>query len=172
MSDWSRETRWWRISTPRLEELFGSPERRIDRLATRVRSLGCRLVVCDIAPLGLAVARALGVPGVLVENFTWDWIYEGYRTAHVGVADFALIVAGLFSKADLRIQTAPVCVPAEGASSVAPVSRAPRLAAGAPTAPTRPPPSSSTCCERRKPAVSFFAPLRLCVEKTTWSWSR
>jgi L-arabinokinase len=38
-------------------------------------------VVCDISPLGLAAARHAGLPAVLVENFTWDWIYEGYRDA-------------------------------------------------------------------------------------------
>ena len=37
-----------------------------------------RLVVADIAPLGLAVAARLGVPSIFVGNFTWDWIYEGY----------------------------------------------------------------------------------------------
>ncbi len=34
------------------------------------------VVVCDIAPLGLAVGAALGVPSILIANFTWDWIYE------------------------------------------------------------------------------------------------
>lgn len=34
------------------------------------------VVVCDISPLGLAVAAALGVPSVFIGNFTWDWVYE------------------------------------------------------------------------------------------------
>ena len=46
----------------------------VDRLAAELRVLGCAAVLCDIAPLGIAVARAAGLPVALVENFTWDWI--------------------------------------------------------------------------------------------------
>jgi len=35
------------------------------------------IIVVDIAPLGLAVAHALGVPSIFIANFTWDWIYDG-----------------------------------------------------------------------------------------------
>ena len=31
--------------------------------------------MCDISPLGLMVAERAGLPSVLVENFTWDWLY-------------------------------------------------------------------------------------------------
>jgi len=50
-----------------------------DRVAAEAASLeGDRpdVIVCDIAPLGLAVAAALKVPSVFIGNFTWDWIYE------------------------------------------------------------------------------------------------
>src|SRR4051812_45282631 len=30
-------------------------------------------VVSDIPPLGLAIAAELGVPGIALGNFTWDW---------------------------------------------------------------------------------------------------
>ncbi len=33
----------------------------------------------DIPPLACAAARAAGLPVVALGNFTWDWIYEGYR---------------------------------------------------------------------------------------------
>jgi hypothetical protein len=36
------------------------------------------LVVGDIPPLAFAAAHAAGVPSVLIGNFTWDWIYDGY----------------------------------------------------------------------------------------------
>jgi L-arabinokinase len=47
--------------------------------AAWLRSVGARLVVADIPPLGCTAARAAGVPVVALGNFTWDWIYEGYR---------------------------------------------------------------------------------------------
>lgn len=50
------------------------------------------VIVADIAPLGLAVAAALGVPSVFIANFTWDWIYEGFASFRAGAPEvFAAI---------------------------------------------------------------------------------
>ena len=48
-------------------------------LADLIVQTGFSLAVCDIAPLGIAVAERAGIESVLVENFTWDWIYRGYE---------------------------------------------------------------------------------------------
>jgi hypothetical protein len=53
-------------------------------LAKHIRQLKCELILCDIAALGIAVAEVAKVPSVLIENFTWDWIYEGYTDAITG----------------------------------------------------------------------------------------
>lgn len=59
---------WWlREVKPRWGELMRALER------SRVQA-----VVADIAPLGVELAHAVGLPALLVENFTWDWIYEGF----------------------------------------------------------------------------------------------
>jgi UDP:flavonoid glycosyltransferase YjiC (YdhE family) len=47
--------------------------------AAYLRDTGARVVVADIPPLGIASAHAAGIPSVAIANFTWDWIYEGYR---------------------------------------------------------------------------------------------
>jgi hypothetical protein len=47
--------------------------------AAYLRDTGARVVVADIPPLGIAAAHAAGIPSVAIANFTWDWIYEGYR---------------------------------------------------------------------------------------------
>jgi hypothetical protein len=83
-------------------------------------------VLCDISPLGIAVAEHAGIPSVLIENFTWDWIYDGYADEEPRMADFARVLREMFVQADHRIQTAPVCVPVESDLIVPPVSRAPR----------------------------------------------
>jgi L-arabinokinase len=44
-----------------------------------IRAARAGLVVADIPGLPLAAARAAGVPGVAVSNFSWDWIYDAYR---------------------------------------------------------------------------------------------
>jgi UDP:flavonoid glycosyltransferase YjiC (YdhE family) len=46
--------------------------------AAFLRARGVRLVVGDIPPLAFAAAHAAGLPSVVIGNFTWDWIYEGY----------------------------------------------------------------------------------------------
>ncbi|WP_163335915.1 glycosyltransferase [Desulfopila sp. IMCC35008] len=75
----------------------------IEELAGQVKD--CRSVLCDISPLGIAVAEAAGVPSILVENFTWDWIYE----QHPSLERHRHQMAELFTRAHTHIQTEPVC---------------------------------------------------------------
>jgi hypothetical protein len=107
----------------RLDHLFDPAAGALDRIAKRIGRLRCRLVICDISPLGLAAAHRLGLPSVLVENFTWDWIYRGYEDAPDGLTAHADRMAGLFDLADLRIQAEPFCRPVHHARAVPPVAR-------------------------------------------------
>jgi hypothetical protein len=97
----------------------------LDRLVDLLAPLNCRLIVSDVAPLGLAAAVQLSIPGVLVENFTWDWIYQAYN--HPFLDSYGQAVADLNRSASLRIQTEPVCQPSRQAFRVRPVSRVPRM---------------------------------------------
>jgi hypothetical protein len=110
----------------RLDELIGPPETTLDAIISLLARLSCRVVVCDISPLGLVAASRLELPGVLVENFTWDWIYRGYAERPVGLVRYADTLAQMFRLADCRIQTEPVCSRANGAHPVSPVSRGSR----------------------------------------------
>ncbi len=92
-------------------------------LADGLRRLDCRLAVCDISPLGLAAARLAGVPSVLVESFTWDWIYAAYFEAEPGLRAAAAEMAEIFEGAGVRVQTEPVGRPLPGALTVPPVYR-------------------------------------------------
>jgi len=96
---------------------------RLDPLASALHNLHCQLVVCDIAPLGIAAARHAGLPCVLIENFTWDWIYAELALQTPEFAGFSSALAPLFESADLHIQCAPVCRPTSRAERVNPVSR-------------------------------------------------
>ena len=58
-----------------LKHFLPSSHDNIEFLAKGLKERGCDAVVCDISPLGIAVAKKAGVPSILVENFTWDWIY-------------------------------------------------------------------------------------------------
>ena len=111
----------------RLDALLGEPRPVLHRLIDRIGRLRCRVVISDIAPLGIAAAHRLGIPAVLIENFTWDWIYGGYADLESRIAVHAATMAELAATADLHIQTDPVCRRVDGALLVPPVARRPRL---------------------------------------------
>lgn len=103
----------------------------LDALAAELHRLGCRLALADISPLGLAAARRARIPSVLVENFTWDWIYEPYVERRPAFSAAIATLAGVFAAADTRVQTEPVCRRNGSSPVVPPVSRAPRTPAAA-----------------------------------------
>jgi hypothetical protein len=106
-----------------LADLVPFSDALLSRLATAMAERRCDAVMCDVAPLGIAAARRAGLPVALVENFTWDWIYEAYVGEEPRLAPFAERLARWFARADLRLQTTPVCRAAPGAVTVPPVAR-------------------------------------------------
>ncbi len=116
-----------------IERLRGQipfPDDEVEELAGRLRELQADLVLCDITPLGLAAARRAGIPSLLIENFTWDFIYRAYCDEHPELRPIADYLQEVFASADHRVQTAPVCEPLLGARQVGPVSRLPRCRRG------------------------------------------
>lgn len=96
---------------------------RIISLAKLVKGIKCELIICDIAPMGIVVAQAADIPSVLVENFTWDWIYQGYASYDVRMNKYINYLQGLFGAADYHIQTEPVCCYRTADLTTLPVSR-------------------------------------------------
>ncbi len=98
----------------------------ITALANKLADTHCELVICDIAPIGIAAARAAGLPSVLIENFTWDWIYRSLAETHPAFLTYADVLEHVFANAQVHIQAAPVCNPASSAIHVNPIARSPR----------------------------------------------
>lgn len=114
--------------------------------AERLAARSTDLIVADISPLALAIGEASGIPAVLIENFTWDWIYAHQRGETSCLRPFADAYRRLYRDAPTRtIQATPFCVPREGAIEVAPISRRARR----PRAETR----DRLAIERHRPAV-------------------
>jgi len=110
----------------RLDSFFPCNTALATTLAALLRSAACALVLCDIAPLGLVTARAAGVPAVLIENFTWDWIYQGYVQEEARLARHITFLQSIFATADYHVQMQPVCCPGPAHLTVLPVSRKPQ----------------------------------------------
>jgi uncharacterized protein (TIGR00661 family) len=98
----------------------------IQEIAREIGQLQCQMVICDIAPMGVAVAREAGIPSVLIENFTWDWIYEEYLKDAPDLSRYITYLAESFDAADYHFQTQPVCRPRHVDLTTPPVGRKPR----------------------------------------------
>jgi UDP:flavonoid glycosyltransferase YjiC (YdhE family) len=67
------------------------------------------LVLSDISILGIHLAKMCSIPAVLVENFTWDWIYAQVKQAPE-LQTFVPVFKELYGQADFRIQAEPACL--------------------------------------------------------------
>lgn len=109
-----------------LAAFYPPREDHVAALAAAITAQRCRLVLCDIAPIGILAASRAGVPSVLIENFLWDQIYGGYVASEPRLQPFIAMMTGLFRQATVHIQTEPVCAPLPGADlTVPPVARKP-----------------------------------------------
>ncbi len=111
----------------RLKSFLPFNNQRVDFLANYLRQTDCSAVLCDIAPAGIAAAQSARIPSVLIENFTWDWIYAGYLDQENRLGVFLQPLKEMFLASSYRVQTMPVCEPTADADiTVFPVARQPR----------------------------------------------
>jgi hypothetical protein len=106
-----------------LDRMLPYDESQVFGISTYLRRINCELIICDIAPLGLLIARRAEITSVLVENFTWDWIYNLYAEYRPQIQQTIEYLGRLYELADLHVQTQPLCYPKAADLSVGPVSR-------------------------------------------------
>ncbi len=102
----------------------------IHDLADTITGMKCNLIICDIAPIGIAVAGRAGIPSVLVENFTWDWLYEEYKGLDGRITRHIEYLKTQFDRADYHIQAQPICLVSKANLTTRPISRRVRTPAG------------------------------------------
>ena len=74
----------------------------VDAEAAYLRHTGAHVVVGDIPPLAAGAAQSAGIPSVLIGNFTWDWIYEGYREN--GIGDLPHEIRAMYQRATIVLR--------------------------------------------------------------------
>lgn len=109
-----------------LDALIPFDETLLDRLVDKIHQIDCRMIISDISPLGIAVGNQAEISTVLIENFTWDWLYEKYLTTEIRFQKHIDFLESIFLSADYRIQTKPLCHPKEECICTQPISRSPR----------------------------------------------
>lgn len=113
----------------RLDSFLPFDEGEVARLAELLKESRCAAVVCEIAPLGIAVAKAAGIPSIQVENFTWDWIY------HEFAGDFPALVPHMdylrrqFDSVDFHIRALPAVLRGNPHLITPPIGRKSRIPA-------------------------------------------
>jgi L-arabinokinase len=65
----------------RASEFYEDLPRIVESEAAYLRAHDAVFVVTDAAPAACPAAAAAGISSVVLSNFTWDWIYEGYPEA-------------------------------------------------------------------------------------------
>lgn len=119
----------------RLDAFFPLRPAHLEACGRQLAACDCQLVICDIAALGIAAANALGLPSILVENFTWDWIYARYpaHTHSPAIRKRLRIHAGYQAElnhgASYRIQAEPVCHALRADLTVPPACRVSKMPA-------------------------------------------
>jgi hypothetical protein len=84
----------------RARDFMAGFDRRVAAECTWLKEAGSSLVIADLPPLGIAAARAAGVPAIAFGNFTWDWIYTGYD----GGADVAETIGRIYADTTLALR--------------------------------------------------------------------
>ncbi len=105
------------------------PPEEIHRLARELSARNCRAVFSDVPALGLLVAHEAGLPSILIENFTWDWLYRHYAGQRPDFSEFADYLARQYALATLHIKAKPFTFFSAKARTVSPVARYPRHSA-------------------------------------------
>jgi hypothetical protein len=107
----------------KLDNFLPYDQSQIKSLSKEINRLKCRLIICDISPMGIAVAQKASIPSVLVENFTWDWVYENYVSTDFPACKFIDYLREIYSYVDYHIQTEPVCCYQDADLCTVPISR-------------------------------------------------
>jgi uncharacterized protein (TIGR00661 family) len=106
-----------------LDKFYPIEQARIEKISRRIKQLNCAGIICDIAPIGILVAAMAGIPSILVENFTWDWLYQEYTPTNGRIHSHIDYLEHIFDTANYHIQTQPVCNGRSADLVTAPVSR-------------------------------------------------
>jgi hypothetical protein len=99
----------------------------MNHLVVTVDSFKPTFILCDISPLGIQIGVRLKIPTILIENFTWDWIYELYAPAKKEFREIVLCLKKLYEQVSYRIQCSPLCHPVNESIKTMPIFREPVL---------------------------------------------
>jgi hypothetical protein len=116
------------VTIRRLDDFLPFPSSTAEPVVKQLIQMQFDLCICDISPFGLSASHTAGIPSVLIENFTWDWIYSGYLAECPEFNRYIPQFTHAFRSANIHIQSEPVCQYDDKSDLLTnPIARAPRL---------------------------------------------
>ena len=88
-----------RTTIAHADEFYRTLTERAANESAILRAHDARLVISDAPPLACAAAAVAGIPSVVVSNFTWDWIYEGYDRELSAAPELLPAIRGAYAEA-------------------------------------------------------------------------
>ena len=86
-----------------------------------------RCLPWPISPLGIVSANRAGIPVLLLENFTWDWIYEPFSRKYPRFTEISAAMKRIFESASIHGQYLPACVPSENWICIMKIKKIPKI---------------------------------------------
>jgi L-arabinokinase len=80
-------------------EFHSTLDARAEAESRLLRERHTSLVIADAPPLACAAAALAGIPSIVVANFTWDWIYEGYEEHLASAPDLVPAIRAAYRQA-------------------------------------------------------------------------
>ncbi len=112
-----------------LESHFPIAQEKIEKLTTLLNQLNVTTVLNDISIVGIEIGKHLQLRTMLIENFTWDWIYYHYVKSYPRLQFFIDYFSSVYQQVDVHIQTQPFVKEERSAFQVAPIARRARQTA-------------------------------------------
>ena len=106
-----------------LDKFLPFSDIRYDEFLRYISNLKLDLILCDISPFGLWVAEKLEIPSILIENFTWEWIYEFYLEQYPKLDVYISILREFYQLPKIHFTCEPFCELSNRSIIVSPVFR-------------------------------------------------
>jgi len=84
--------------------LYQQKEEIVKRESAFAAQAGANLIIADIPPLAFDIAKAAGIPGIGLANFSWDWIYQDYIDVIPEFDSLIQQIRSSYNKADLLLR--------------------------------------------------------------------
>ncbi len=79
-------------------------QKQLDAEVEAIGSLRPALLLADIPALAFDIATRLGIPGIGMANFSWDWIYADYVRDFPQYADLVASLSASYRRCDLLLR--------------------------------------------------------------------